>query len=106
MTGILPDPAEPVRICAVTGSRADFGLIVGLLRRLRTDRAFRLDVVPTDFGAQIGVPAEFALSHGVQATRRDTGLPRPVMMLRTRQPAAASVFCAGRLRARRPRPIT
>ena len=59
-----------------------------------------------DFGAEIRVWADFALSRRGQATRRETGMPRPVMMLMTLQATLASVFCVGRVRAWRPRPIT
>jgi hypothetical protein len=52
-----------------------------------------------DFGAEISVWADFALSRRGQAIRRETGMPRPVMMLMTLQATLASVFCAGRLRA-------
>jgi hypothetical protein len=38
-----------------------------------------------DVGAEISVRADFAESRGVQAARRDTGMPRPVMMLITLQ---------------------
>ena len=54
---------------------------------------------PPDFGAEIRGWADFALSRGGQATRRDTGMPRLVMMLMTLQATVASVFCVGRLRA-------
>lgn len=43
---------------------------------------------------------------GAQVMRCDTGMPRRVMMLMTLQPAAASAFCVGRVRAWRRRPIT
>jgi hypothetical protein len=43
---------------------------------------------------------------GAQVMRCDTGMPRWVMMLMTLQPAAASAFCVGRVRAWRRRPIT
>jgi hypothetical protein len=52
-----------------------------------------------DFGAEIREWADFALSPGGQATRRDTGIPRLVMMLMTLQATLASVFCVGRVRA-------
>ena len=68
------------------------------------------DAIPVacskDFGAEIREWADFALSRSGQATRRDTGMPRPVMMLMTLQATLASVFCVGRVRAWRPRPIT
>src|SRR4051812_49261138 len=59
-----------------------------------------------DFGAEMREWADFALSRNGQATRRETGMPRPVMMLMTLQATLASVFCVGRVRAWRPRPIT
>src|SRR5690349_23893878 len=59
-----------------------------------------------DFGAEMREWADFALSRNGQATRRDTGMPRPVMMLMTLQATLASVFWVGRVRAWRPRPIT
>ena len=58
-----------------------------------------------DVGAEISVWAHFAPSRGVQATRQDTGMPSPVMMLITLQAPLASVFCVGRVRAWRLRPI-
>src|SRR5690349_19740892 len=58
------------------------------------------------FGAEMREWADFALSRNGQATRRDTGMPRPVMMLMTLQATLASVFWVGRVRAWRPRPIT
>ena len=64
----------------------------------------RASVLRLDFGAEMREWSDFALSRNGQATRRDTGMPRPVMMLMTLQ--ATSVFCVGRVRAWRPRPIT
>jgi hypothetical protein len=55
-----------------------------------------------DSGAVNREWAEFALSRRVQALRRDTGMPRPVMMFTTLQ--ATSFFCLGRVRAWRLRP--
>jgi len=55
--------------------------------------------VEADFGAEIRVRADFTLSRGSQAIRRETGMPRPVMMLMTLQATLASVFCVGRVRA-------
>jgi hypothetical protein len=52
-----------------------------------------------DFGAEIREWADFALFRGGQATRRDTGIPRLVMMLMTLQATLASVFCVGRVKA-------
>jgi hypothetical protein len=52
-----------------------------------------------DFGAEIGEWSDSALSRNGQAIRRETGMPRPVMMLMTLQATLASVFCAGRVRA-------
>ena len=40
-----------------------------------------------------------------QAVRCDTGMPSRVIRLSTEQPTRASVFWAGRVRARRPRPM-
>jgi hypothetical protein len=37
----------------------------------------------SDFGAEISVWADFALSRWGQVIRRETGMPRPVMMLMT-----------------------
>ena len=48
-----------------------------------------------DFGAEMREWADFALSRNGQATRRDTGMPRPVMMLMTLHAILASVFCVG-----------
>ena len=59
-----------------------------------------------DFGAEIREWSDFALSRRFHAIRRDTGIPRPVMMLMTLQATLASVFWVGRVRAWRPRPIT
>src|SRR6188508_3360405 len=64
------------------------------------------DAAELDFGAEMREWADFALSRNGQATRRDTGMPRPVMMLMTLQATLASVFWVGRVRAWRPRPIT
>jgi hypothetical protein len=58
-----------------------------------------------DFGAEIRVWADFALSRGNQALRRDNGMPRPVMMLITLQATLGSVFCVDKVRAWRLRPI-
>ena len=52
-----------------------------------------------DFGAEIREWADFALSRRGQATRRETGMPRLVMMLMTLQATLASVFCVGKVRA-------
>src|SRR4051812_6241077 len=41
-----------------------------------------------------------------QAMRCDTGIPSRVIRLSTAQPTRASVFWAGSVRARRPRPMT
>jgi hypothetical protein len=41
-----------------------------------------------------------------QATLLETGMPRLTIMLRTLQPTVASTFWAGRVRARRLRPMT
>src|SRR3954468_23202481 len=59
-----------------------------------------------DFGAEIGEWSDSALSRNGQAIRRETGMPRPVMMLMTLQATLASVFCVGRVRAWRLGPIT
>lgn len=40
-------PKEPLSICAVTGSRADYGLLYWLLRGLRDDPAFELQLAIT-----------------------------------------------------------
>ena len=48
---------------------------------------------------------DFALYACVQATFRETGMPRLVMRLITLQAIRASTFCADRVRARRLRPI-
>ena len=48
----------------------------------------------------------FRLFPQLQAIWQDTGIPRPVMMLMTLQATLASVFCVGRIRAWRPRPMT
>jgi hypothetical protein len=58
-----------------------------------------------DVGAEIRVWSDFTLSRGGQAIRRDTGMPRLVMRLRTVQATLASVFCVGRVRAWRLRAI-
>lgn len=46
---------NPLKICAVTGSRADWGLLSPLLALLRADKAFALDLVVT---GQHLVPAQ------------------------------------------------
>jgi putative transposase len=51
------------------------------------------------FGAEIREWSDFALSRRGQAIRRETGMPRPVMMFSTLQATLASVFCVGRVRA-------
>jgi hypothetical protein len=61
---------------------------------------------PSIYGAEIREGADFAPSRRDQATRRESGIPRPVMMFSTLQATLASVFCAGRLRAWRPRPTS
>jgi len=52
-----------------------------------------------DFGAEIREWSDSALSRRGQAIRRETGMPRPVMMFSTLQATLASVFCVGRVRA-------
>jgi hypothetical protein len=52
-----------------------------------------------DVGAEISAWWDFAQSRGVQAARRDTGMPRLVMMLITLPATLASVFCVSRVRA-------
>jgi adenylylsulfate kinase-like enzyme len=70
------------------------------------DSVEALDTDPNDFGAEIREWSDFALSRRGQAIRRETGMPMPVMMFSTLQATLASVFCVGRVRAWRPRPIT
>lgn len=38
---------NPVTICAVTGTRAEFGLLTPLLKALQADPAFRLQILAT-----------------------------------------------------------
>ena len=53
--------AQPISICVVTGSRADYGLLYWLLRDLRDDPAYELQLVATgmhlspEFGSTIDV---------------------------------------------------
>ena len=64
-------------------------------------RACKVTLVQKSGGGRISpFPA------GGQAIRRETGMPRPVMMLMTLQATLASVFCVGRVRAWRPRPTS
>ena len=49
--------------------------------------------------------AEFGHFRRLQATFRETGMPRPVMRLMTLHATLASTFCAGRVRARSVRPM-
>src|SRR3954465_3436683 len=58
------------------------------------------------FGAQFGWWAQSGRWTRFQAMRCDTGIPSRVIRLSTAQPTRASVFWAGRVRARRPRPMT
>src|SRR3954454_20093822 len=60
----------------------------------------------TGFGAQFGWWAQSGRWTRFQAMRCDTGIPSRVIRLSTAQPIRASVFWAGRVRARRPRPMT
>src|SRR3954453_6099744 len=60
---------------------------------------------PLGFGAQFGWWAQSGRWTRFQAMRCDTGIPSRVIRLSTAQPTRASVFWAGRFRARRPRPI-
>jgi hypothetical protein len=60
----------------------------------------RFDLTEKDVGAKIRNGTDFTLSHAGQAIRRNTGMPRPVMMLIILQ--ATSVFCVSRVRAWRP----
>jgi hypothetical protein len=53
----------------------------------------------------MGLGTDFALCACVQATFRETGMPRRVMRLITVQAMPASTFWADRVRARRLRPI-
>jgi hypothetical protein len=46
-----------------------------------------------DVGAEIGLRADLALSRGGQATRLNTGMPRPVMILVDCNPALRSPVC-------------
>jgi hypothetical protein len=66
----------------------------------------RFDLTEKDVGAKIRNGADFTLSHAGQAIRRNTGMPRPVMMLiilqATLQATLAPVFCVSRVRAWRP----
>ena len=39
--------SKPIHICAVTGSRADWGLLSSLLKLLDDDDAFKLEVIVT-----------------------------------------------------------
>src|SRR3954451_5702479 len=58
------------------------------------------------FGAQFGWWAQSGRWTRFQSIRCDTGIPSRVIRLSTAQPTRASVFWAGRVRARRPRPMT
>ena len=49
--------------------------------------------------------AEFGHFRRLQASFRETGMPRPVMRLMTLPATLASTFCAGRVRARSVRPM-
>src|SRR4051794_39867952 len=60
----------------------------------------------TGFGAQFGWWAQSGRWTRFQAMRCDTGIPSRVIRLSTAQPTRASVFWAGRVRARRLRPMT
>ena len=64
-----------------------------------TDRAL------PDTGAQFGWWAQSGRWTRFQAMRCDTGMPSRVIRLSTEQATRASVFWAGRVRARRPRPM-
>src|SRR5215207_2192916 len=57
------------------------------------------------FGAQFGWWAQSGRWTRFQAMRCDTGIPSRVIRLSTAQPTRASVFWAGSVRARRPRPM-
>jgi hypothetical protein len=70
---------------------------LSITRRNTAD--FATGPLSRDFGAEIRVRSDFTLSRGSHAIRRDTGMPRPVMMLMTLQATLASVFCVGRVRA-------
>src|SRR4051812_2626134 len=61
---------------------------------------------PMGFGAQFGWWAQSGRWTRFQAMRCDTGIPSRVIRFSTAQPTRASVFWAGRVRARRPRPMT
>src|SRR4051794_31369777 len=61
--------------------------------------------VSQGFGAQFGWWAESGRWTRFQAMRCDTGIPSRVIRFSTAQPTRASVFWAGRARARRPRPM-
>ena len=65
-----------------------------------TDRAL------PDIGAQFGWWAQSGCWMRFQAMRCDTGRPSRVIRLSTAQLTRASVFWAGSVRARRPRPMT
>jgi hypothetical protein len=66
---------------------------------------------PRYLGGNAALVHKSADGHGAaaiaafQAMRRDTGLPSLVIRLSTAQATRASVFWAGRVRARRPRPM-
>jgi hypothetical protein len=53
----------------------------------------------------MALETDFALCAGVQATFRETGMPKLGMQLMTLQAMWASTFCADRVPARRLRPI-
>jgi hypothetical protein len=59
----------------------------------------RFDLTEKDVGAKIRNGTDFTLSHAGQAIRRNTGMPRPVMMLIILQATLAPVFCVSRVRA-------
>jgi hypothetical protein len=61
--------------------------------------------VKRGFGAQIGLWTWDGNWRGCQTTRCDTGIPSLVILLSTEHATRASVFWAGRVRARRPRPM-
>src|SRR4051795_8641613 len=63
------------------------------------------DAGQSGFGAQFGWWAQSGRWTRFQAMRCNTGIPSRVIRLSTAQPTRASVFWAGRDRARRPRPI-
>jgi hypothetical protein len=103
---LLDQIAEPVELFLGDGGYDRTGVYTALDER----HPDAMIVVPPrvdamDFGAEIREWSDFALSRRGQAIRRETGMPRPVMMFSTLQATLASVFCVGRVRGTRSPPL-